>query len=141
MTENIYRIVINLELICSFIVLFTWTYTVTQWTVAPPRLLCPWIPPDKNTGEAGVGCHSLQGIFLNPGLLQFGGQIILRSEPLSQALKCIYPSFSIKMGKLWERSRPILSTWGGFVSPGDIQQWLEILLIVTGREWGANCIW
>ena len=38
----------------------------------PPRLLCPWDSPGKNTG---VGCHFLlQGIFLtqglNPGLLQ-----------------------------------------------------------------------
>ena len=37
----------------------------------PPRLLCPWNPPGKNTG---VGCHFLlQGIFptqgSNPGLL------------------------------------------------------------------------
>ena len=37
----------------------------------PARLLCPWDPPGKNTGE---GCHFLlQGIFLsqgsNPGLL------------------------------------------------------------------------
>ena len=38
---------------------------------SPPRLLCPWDSPGKNTR---VGCHSLlQGIFsiqeLNPGLL------------------------------------------------------------------------
>ena len=41
---------------------------------SPPRLLCPWNSPGKNTG---VGCHSLlQGIFpsqgLNPGLLKPG---------------------------------------------------------------------
>ena len=39
----------------------------------PPRLLCPWDSPGKNTG---VGCHALlQGIFLtqgsNPNLLCF----------------------------------------------------------------------
>ena len=32
----------------------------------PPRFLCPWNSPDKNTG---VGCHDpLQGIFLTQGL-------------------------------------------------------------------------
>ena len=40
---------------------------------SPPKLLCPWNSPDKNTG---VGCHFLlQGIFptqgSNPGLLHF----------------------------------------------------------------------
>ena len=53
---------------------------VTQWCLTlcnpmdcspPPRLLCPWDSPGKNTG---VACHSfLQGIFpiqgSNPGLL------------------------------------------------------------------------
>jgi len=30
---------------------------------SPPRLLCPWDSPGKNTG---VGCHSLlQGLFLS----------------------------------------------------------------------------
>ena len=42
----------------------------------PPRLLCPWNFPGKNTG---MGCHSLlQGIFptqeLNSGLLNFAGR-------------------------------------------------------------------
>ena len=32
---------------------------------SPPRLLCPWDSPGKNTG---VGCHDLlQGIFLTEG--------------------------------------------------------------------------
>ena len=31
----------------------------------PPRFLCPWHSPGKNTG---VGCHALQGIFLTQGL-------------------------------------------------------------------------
>ena len=32
----------------------------------PPKLLCPWDSPGKNTG---VGCHGLlQGIFLTQGL-------------------------------------------------------------------------
>ena len=35
---------------------------VTPWTVAPPRLLCPWNSPGQTTQ---VGSHSLlQGIFL-----------------------------------------------------------------------------
>ena len=43
---------------------------VTPWTVAPPRLLCPWNSPGQTTQ---VGSHSLlQGIFpthgSNPGL-------------------------------------------------------------------------
>ena len=38
---------------------------VTPWTVAPPRLLCPWDFPGKNTG---IGCHFLlQGFFLTQG--------------------------------------------------------------------------
>ena len=40
---------------------------MTPWTVAPPppKLLCPWDFPGKNTG---VGCHSLlQGIFPTQG--------------------------------------------------------------------------
>ena len=37
-------------------------------TMEPPRLLCPWDSPGKNTG---VGCHALlQGIFLTQGLNQ-----------------------------------------------------------------------
>ena len=37
----------------------------TLWTVAPPRFLCPWDSPGKNTG---VGCHSLlQGILPTQG--------------------------------------------------------------------------
>ena len=28
----------------------------TPWTIAPPRLFCPWAFPGKNTG---VGCHAL----------------------------------------------------------------------------------
>ena len=45
--------------------------SVSPWTVACTRLLCPWDFLGKNTG---VGCHFLlQGIFLtqgsNPGLL------------------------------------------------------------------------
>ena len=43
---------------------------VTPWTEVPPKPLCPWDFPGKNTG---VGCHLLQGIFptqgLNPNLL------------------------------------------------------------------------
>ena len=39
---------------------------VTPWTVAPPRLLCPWDFPAKSTG---VSCHFLlQGIFPTQGL-------------------------------------------------------------------------
>ena len=39
---------------------------MTPWTVAHPRLLCPWNFPGKNTGE---GCHVfLQGIFPTQGL-------------------------------------------------------------------------
>ena len=38
---------------------------VTPWTVAPPRLLCSWDFPGKNTE---VSCHSLlQRIFLTQG--------------------------------------------------------------------------
>ena len=43
------------------------------WTIAPPRLLCPWDFPGKSTG---VGCHFLlQGDLPNPGI-----------EPTSPAL-------------------------------------------------------
>ena len=43
------------------------------WTIAPPRLLCPWDFPGKSTG---VGCHFLlQADLPNPGI-----------EPTSPAL-------------------------------------------------------
>ena len=40
--------------------------SVTLWTVAPTRLLCPWDSPGKNSV---VDCHTLlQGIFPTQGL-------------------------------------------------------------------------
>ena len=39
--------------------------TLLHYGLYPARLLCPWDSPGKNTG---VGCHVLQGIFLNQGL-------------------------------------------------------------------------
>ena len=37
----------------------------TLWTVAPPRLLCPWDSPGKNSG---VGCPTLLWGFSQPGI-------------------------------------------------------------------------
>ena len=59
-----------------------WCLTLLQlYGLWPPRFLCPWDFPGKNTG---VGCHYLpQGIFptkgFNPGLLHFR-QIVYQLE-------------------------------------------------------------
>ena len=77
---------------------------VTLWTVALPRLLCPWASPGKNTG---VGCHFLlQGLFptqgSNPCLLHLlhwqvsslplapRRKRILRSKPIFQSKSIFY---------------------------------------------------
>ena len=50
--------------VCMCMLSCAWLFAI-PWTVAPPRLLCPWDFPGKNTG---VGCHFLlQGIFLTQG--------------------------------------------------------------------------
>ena len=42
------------------------SYSLQPSDPQPPRLLCPWDSPGKNTGE---GCHALlQGLFLTQGL-------------------------------------------------------------------------
>ena len=75
---------------------------VTLWTIAHPRLLCPWDFPGQYTG---VGCHALlQGIFpaqgLNPCLLcllhwQMDSlPLAPPGKPMLLTVGCVYcPSF------------------------------------------------
>ena len=63
-----------LSFLCVCVLLLSHVHLCNLMDCSPPRLLCPWNSPGKNTG---VDCHSLlQGIFpsqgLNPGLLKSG---------------------------------------------------------------------
>ena len=82
--------------------------SVQSYGLQPARLLCPWDPLGKSTGE---GCHVLlQGIFpiqgLNPGLL-YCRQILYhwapREAPESDTGIHISPLFWISRKALWIR--------------------------------------
>ena len=81
--------------------------TLQRYGPQPPRILCPWDSPVRNTG---VGCHVLlQGVFLTQGLN-------LRLLSLLHCRQVLYPQShlgSSRSGQLIKTSghRKVLSSW------------------------------
>ena len=86
---------------------------MAPWSVAPPRLLCPWNSPGKNIG---VGCYSLlQGIFptqeLNPGLQHCRWTLPTELVGLSLPFILRHPAWYIGTGKFLFTCEQNISTY------------------------------